>query len=74
MKTKNNEAARYSARGLKNICILLEASAEGLRFRREHCWSCAVSVFENTPKKVVQGRAQLKHSSYIVNVCVKATC
>ena len=59
-------------------------SGEGLRSRRECCWGC-VSIFENTPKKllhllkvaaellVIQGKAQLEHSSHIVKVRVKAT-
>ena len=53
-------------------------SAEGLGSRRESSWGY-VSIFENTPKKlqqlylVVQGRAQLEHSSHIVKVGVEAT-
>ena len=66
---------RYSARDLKNLCILLENSAEGLGSRREGCWRYVVSVFENTPKHlVVHGRIQLEHSSHIIKVSVKATC
>ena len=54
---------------------MLENSAEGLGSKREHCWSYAVSVFENTYKKlVVQGRVQLEHSNHIVKVNVEATC
>ena len=71
---KKAKAARYSARDLKNIRILSENSAEGLGPRRERCWRYVVSVFENTPKNlVVQGRAQLEHSSHIVKVGVEAT-
>ena len=60
-------------------------SAEGLQSRTECCWGY-VSIFENTPKKLlhlfpkscatllsVQGKAQLVHSSHIVNVGVEAT-
>ena len=54
---------------------MLENSAEGLGSKREHYWSYAVSVFENTYKKlVVQGRVQLEHSNHIVKVNVEATC
>ena len=63
---KKAKAARYSASDLKNLHILPENSAEGLRSRREHCWSYVVSVFENTPKNlVIQGRVLLDHSSHI---------
>ena len=49
-------------------------SADGLQSRRDCCWSCIVSVFENKPKNlVVQGRVQLEHSSHIVKVDVEAT-
>ena len=59
---------------LKNLCILLENLAEGLRSRREHCWSVVVSAFEHTTKiLVVQGRVQLGHSSHIVKVSVEVT-
>ena len=72
---KRPKPLRYSARDLKNLCILLENSAEGLKSRRERCWHYVVSVFENTPKHlVVQGRMQLEHSSHIVKVGVEATC
>ena len=38
-------------------------------------WRYVVYIFENTPKNlVVQGRAQLEHSSHIVKVGVEATC
>ena len=79
------KATRKSARDLKNLHILPANSAEGLRSRRERCWGY-VSTYENTPKSyhisplivaatlVVQGRAQLEHSSHIVKVLVKATC
>ena len=43
---------------------------------RERCWGY-VSIFENTPKSCgdfTQGKAQLEHSSHIVNVGVEATC
>ena len=60
---------------LKNLCILPENSAEGLRSRRDCCWSHAVSVFKNTPKNVVvQAKVQLEHSSHMVWVSVEATC
>ena len=63
---KKAKAARYSAMDLKNLHILPENSAEGLRSRREHCQSYVVSVFENVPKNlVIQGRVQLDHSSRI---------
>ena len=43
--------------------------------KRERYWSYIVSVFENTPKNLVsQARAQLKHDSLIVKLCVEATC
>ena len=72
---KKTKATRYSARDLKNSCILPENSAEDLGSRREHCWSYIVSAFENTTKNlVVQGRVQLEHSSHIVKVSVEATC
>ena len=79
------KATRKSARDLKNLHILPANSAEGLRARRERCWGY-VSTYENTPKSyhisplivaatlVVQGRAQLEHSSHIVKVGVEATC
>ena len=44
-------AKRKSARDLKNLVILQENSAEGLRPRREHCWDY-VSIYENTPEKL----------------------
>ena len=46
---KKTKTARYSASDPKNLCILPENSAEGIRSRRECCWSYIVSVFENTP-------------------------
>ena len=65
----------HSARDLESLHILLGNSAEHPRSRREHWWSYIVSVFENTPKNwVVQGRAQLEHSSHKIMVGVKATC
>ena len=39
------------ARDCKNLCILLENSAEGLGFSREHCWGY-ISIYENIPKKL----------------------
>ena len=60
-------------------------SAEGLGSRRERCWDY-VSVFENTPKKLlhlcpkscrnflVKERVQLEHSNHLVKVGVEATC
>ena len=61
------KVARYSAKDLKNLYILLKNLAEGLGSRREHCWSYIVSAFENRTKNlVVQGRVQLKPSSHIV--------
>ena len=61
-------------------------SAEDRRYGIERCWAY-ISIFENTPKVaaslpkkltrlylVVQGKAQLEHSSHIVNVGVEATC
>ena len=72
---KRPKPLRYSARDLKNLCILLENSAEGLGSRRECCWRYVISVFEYTPKHlVVHGRKQLQHSSHIVKVGVKAAC
>ena len=82
---KRAKAKRKSARDLKNLSILPENSAEGLRSRRECCWGY-VSIYENAPLKfphlpptschnfVVQGKAQLEHSSHIVKVDVEATC
>ena len=71
---KKAKATRYSARYLKNVCILPENSVEDLRSRRECCWSYIVSVFENMPKNlVVQGKVQLEHISHIVKVHVEAT-
>ena len=62
-------------RGLKNLSILLENSAEGLGSRRDCCWHDVVSVFENTPTNLmVQRRVQLEHSSHIPTVGVGATC
>ena len=58
------------------FCQKIQQSASG---PRESTWGY-VSVFENTPKKllqlylIVQGRAQLEHCSHIVKVSVKATC
>ena len=72
---KKAKATRYSARDLKNLCILSENSVEDLGFRRERWWSYKISVFENTPKNLlVRGRAQLEHSSHIVKVSVEAAC
>ena len=69
MSHKKAKAARYSTRDLKNLHILPENSKEGLRSRRERCWSYVVSVSQNTPKNlVVQGRVQLEHSSHIGSV------
>ena len=65
--------------GIINIyafCQKIQQSASG---PRESTWGY-VSVFENTPKKllqlylIVQVRAQLEHCSHIVKVGVKATC
>ena len=44
----------------------------------EHCWGY-ISIYENTPENLlqlskVQRRAQLKHSSHIVQTGVEATC
>ena len=50
--TKKAKVSRYLARDLKNLCILLKNSAEGLGSRREHCLSNVVSVFENTAQKL----------------------
>ena len=66
------------------FCQKTEQKTSGLG---EHCW-CYVSIYDNAPKKnvasshlklpqlylVVQRRAQLKYSSHIVMVNVKATC
>ena len=49
MTTKTAKAAKYSAWGVKNLCILLENLAGGLGTRREHCLGY-VFVFENTQK------------------------
>ena len=69
------QTPRYSARDLKNLHILLEHLAEGLRSREEQCWSYVVSAFENATKNlVVQGRVQLEDNSHIVKVGVEATC
>ena len=73
------KTSKYSARDLKNLRILPENSSEGLRSWREHCWGYA-SIYKNAPKKfpqlylMIQGRAQLEHSSHIVKVGVEATC
>ena len=59
---------------LKNLHILPENSAEGLRSRRALLELCSM-FFENTTKNlVVQGRVQLEHSSHMVKVSVEATC
>ena len=59
---------------LKNLSILPEHSAEGLRSKRECCWLYVVSVLENTHTNiVVQRRVQLEHSSPIAKVGVKVT-
>ena len=75
MTTLKAKAIRYSAKDLKNLCILLESSAEGgFGSRRKHCWCYVVSVLENTAVNlVVQERVQLEHSSHIVTVSVEAT-
>ena len=66
---KKAKASRYSAKDLKNLRILPENPVEGLRSRREHCWSYVVSTFENATKSLlVQGSVQLEHSSHIVKV------
>ena len=55
---------------------MLEDSAEGFGFRRGCCWGY-LFVYENAPEKLsqldlmVQGRAQLEHSSHIVKACVR---
>ena len=73
------KTSKYSARDLKNLRILPENTSEGLRSWREHCWGYA-SIYENAPKNfpqlylMVQGSAQLEHSSHIVKVGVEATC
>ena len=54
MTTQKAKAERKSARNLKNLHILLENSAEGLRSRREHCWSY-IFIYENTRKKSLSG-------------------
>ena len=85
MTTKKAKAARYSARDLKNLLILLENLAGALGTRRECCLGY-ISIFENTPEKlilksifplkvaatlVVQGRTQLEHINHMVKVAVK---
>ena len=69
----------------KKLCFSPENSAEGLGSRRECCRGY-VSVYESTPKKLLQlppeschnlmfqGRAQLEHSSHMVKVGVEVTC
>ena len=53
-----------------------EDSADGFGFRRGCCWGY-LFVYENAPEKLsqldlmVQGRAQLEHSSHIVKACVR---
>ena len=42
---------KKSARDLKNLCILLENSAEGLWSMIECCWGCK-SICDNTPEKL----------------------
>ena len=49
-KTKA-KATRYSAKDLKNLCILLGNSAGSPESHIE-CWGYA-SVFENTPEKLI---------------------
>ena len=45
--------------GILRIYVFLENLAEGQESRRERWWSFRVSVFENTPKNLVdQGRLQ----------------
>ena len=44
MTIQKAKAERKSARDLKNLFILPENSAEGLRHRRERCWGY-VSVY-----------------------------
>ena len=69
--------------------FFLENSVGCLGSRKENYWHY-ISVFENTPKKlisksnfslkllqlylVVQGRVQLEYSNHLVKVGVEATC
>ena len=58
-----------------HISSVVENSAEGLGYRREHCWRYIVSVFENTLKNLVtKRRAQLECSIHNFQVVVEATC
>ena len=82
MTTKKGKAARYSARDLR-ILLIFQQGALGTR--RECCLGY-ISIFENTPEKlilksifplkvaatlVVQGRTQLEHINHMVKVAVK---
>ena len=84
-KPKENQLGILGS-SFREFTHYVENSAEGLQSRRECCWGY-VSIFENTPKKLphlspkscttllsLQGKAQLEHSSHIVNVGVEATC
>ena len=57
---------RKSARDLTYLCILLENSAEGLGFKREHYWGH--STYENTPETMLYSPLKvpstLLHSSW----------
>ena len=71
---KSSKPQDNQLRILKKLSILSENSAEGIRSRRQRCWGYVVSVFENTSTNVVvQRRAKLEHSSYMVKAGVEAT-
>ena len=49
---KIDKAAKYSALGLKNLCIMPKNLARFLGSRREHCW-VYLSIFNSTPEKLI---------------------
>ena len=51
-KNKKAKAEKKSVMDLKNLCLLLENSVEGLASRRQHCWGY-ISLYENICKKLL---------------------
>ena len=50
--TKRPKPQGTQLRDLKNLCILLKNSTEGLGFRRNHCWGY-IPVYGNTLEKLL---------------------
>ena len=83
--TKKIKAEGKLDRELKNLCTLMENSAECLGSSREHCWGYVSMVIRPKscgifPLKVAttllsgSRKAQSEQSGHIIQVSVEATC